>query len=139
MKKILFVPAYSGLAIMMLGIAFITFVTIDYWLNPSSSTGFEWVTPLLYLIAGIVVTVGALLAVIAGLIAKLKIFQRYLLFMSGLYLIFYCAIVYFFWNRSIESASVIDDIWSLILWSVLFVVPVLVSVTGSLLIRRSSP
>jgi hypothetical protein len=93
MKKILFVPAYSGLAIMMLGIAFITFVTIDYWLNPSSSTGFEWVTPLLYLIAGIVVTVGALLAVIAGLIAKLKIFQRYLLFMSGLYLIFYCAIV----------------------------------------------
>ena len=137
MRNIFYIPAYTGLALMLLGISFITFVKIDYWMNLSSSTGFEWVTPLLYLVAGAVVLAGASLASVAGLLGKLNKFHRYLIFMSALYLVCYFVILYFLWERSIADGAVVTDIENLIVWSVLFALPSVVSIFGSLLIKRS--
>jgi len=137
MKKLFAVLAYLGIVIMLLGVALIIFVTVDDLIQASSDAGFEWVTPLLYLVGGVLALAGSVLASLGGIIAKPGHIHSPLIVIGIIYLVCYFAIIIYLLNRTAQSGSMASDIDNLVVWSFLFLLPAIVSISGGVTLRKS--
>jgi hypothetical protein len=138
MKKTFTIIAFLGL--MLLGtliVAVATIVTIlkpaSYRVQPSISSGYEWIYILMYVGGGIFSIIGVSLALIGGFNGKPRYLNIGLMVIGVLYILFYSGLFYYLYQRNAHPVGgEVNSPWILYI----LLLPGLVSILGGIILRN---